>query len=304
VSSIKKYQLIDTFELIFGSLSIVAAIIDLIFFSLGKAPLWIAFSFLTAFVLSLAFLTKILKLEKLSLERMVAFTEAFNQGSKVIRDDYYYLGQQGQKRLLTEEQLILNAKATCQQCVDLMANALTISATENVSICIKYFPQDYNPRNVAKLLIEDYRVKTLCRSHNTIAERSNDEGGALARIGDNTDFLLITKELRPYFVAEDLREFDRISREGGFGHYRNSNLDWEKYYLSTIVVPIRMENRLVGTASSGYDLLGFLCADSLSTSTFRKSDMQSYMNFLQAFAQLLYPYFDRIYTLRQSIERS
>jgi hypothetical protein len=303
VPSIKKYQLIDTFERIVGSLSILASIFDVIFFFQGHLSLWVAVSF-ALIVISLLFVAKIWKLEKLSLDRMFAFTEAFNQGSKAIRDDFYYLRQQGKQRLLTEEQLIRNAKATCGRCVDLIAHALTTSAIENVSVCIKYFPQDYHPRNVAKLPLEDYHVKTLCRSHNTVAERSNDEGQALARIGDNTDFRLITKEQRPYFLAEDLHEFDRISRKAGFEPYQNSNLDWEKYYLSTIVVPIRIENRLVGTASSGYDLLGFLCVDSLSISAFRESDAQTYVNFLQSFAHLLYPYFERIYYLLQGIERS
>jgi hypothetical protein len=55
-------------------------------------------------------------------------------------------------------------------------------------------------------------------------------------------------------------------------------------------------------AEAERDLLGFLCADALSKSAFRLSSMDAYTNLLQAFAAILYPYFDRMYTYLQDID--
>ena len=66
-----------------------------------------------------------------------------------------------------------------------------------------------------------------------------------------------------------------------------------KCFQSRIVVPIRMQRKLKGLATEGFDYIGFISADSQIPSAFRKNKIEYYANFLRAFADMLYLYFDK-----------
>lgn len=78
--------------------------------------------------------------------------------------------------------------------------------------------------------------------------------------------------------------------------YQNPNINWNDFYSSTIVVPIRIKRRYIEAeyVGEGFDILGFLCADSNSTSAFPDREMESYVDTVKAFADTLYIYIDRI----------
>lgn len=297
---IPKYQVYDLLEFIIGALGFAASILQVVqFFTKPIFPA-LAVTFVFCSSLSAVFLIKMLKFRKLSQNRLDEFSSSINKYAGIIRDESYALDRLYDTQQLTSLQLLDHARSTGQQGVDLLERILTFSTGERINVCIKYFP-DIRPRDAGYTKPEDLYVKTLCRSAGTSTDRESD---ALARVSENTDFLQIIKEDRNYFRARDLHERDRQLRESGAGPYRNSTPNWDEMYRATIVVPIRIKRRLLGQDAGvqGYDLLGFWCADTLSTCAFRDSDMAAYTCLVKAFADLYYIYFNKVHQYLQKIE--
>ena len=86
-------------------------------------------------------------------------------------------------------------------------------------------------------------------------------------------------------------QYDKDLRKAG-KKYRNTTEDYEKYYKGTIVVPIRVNKSHLYYVSenSGYDIVGFLCVDSLSTNAFRNAelDKDNNTNIVKSFAAEIY----------------
>ncbi len=84
--------------------------------------------------------------------------------------------------------------------------------------------------------------------------------------------------------AKDLEKAGKV--------YRNTTEHFEKYYRGTIVAPIRIKrSRLYYlNDSAGYDIIGFLCVDSLSVNAFRnkRDEKNDYSNIVKAFAAEIY----------------
>lgn len=70
--------------------------------------------------------------------------------------------------------------------------------------------------------------------------------------------------------------------------YRNSTPDWYLYYQGTIVVPISIANKRLNKKKSCYDVLAFLCIDSMSTEAFLKSEESYNINIARAVAAQMY----------------
>jgi hypothetical protein len=292
-STIALYRLLDLLEIIIGAVSLVCALFGL-WRHWNRGPSPEAFFFIVICLVSAVLLIKMLKHRKMSQDRLLLLSEGFLGLAEAVRNDYYYIRQLHAQGTLDRDRLLLNARATGQHAVDLLASILSVSTEQKVSVCIKYFPDIYRDTGSPER-VEDYYVGTLCRSSNSSPMRDLE---SLSRIGENTDFLLIMKEHRPYFRVRDLHRLEQYLEESGTGTYRNSNPEWSAYYRSTIVVPIRMERRLLvpDVGSEGFDLLGFLCADSLSTSAFRSEHLDAYTTLMKAFASVLHPYLDRVYS--------
>lgn len=98
----------------------------------------------------------------------------------------------------------------------------------------------------------DACVKTFVRSSNSETSRKTmDENPAfqIVKINENTDFMSIVAEDRTgndsVFYQQDLIAFNKQLEKIG-DRYRNTTLDWDKYYKATIVVPIRIANKRFG----------------------------------------------------------
>lgn len=74
--------------------------------------------------------------------------------------------------------------------------------------------------------------------------------------------------------------------------YCNSTKNFEKFYRGTIVVPIRIARSKLYYISEdkGYDIIGFLCVDSLYTDAFRNNDTdkENNINIVKSFAAEIY----------------
>ncbi len=96
-------------------------------------------------------------------------------------------------------------------------------------------------------------VRTLCRNTNyTGADPAHD-------IGKNTAFkALLQDPERRWFLGNDLVQMARRKK------YRNTTNDWRDRYRATMIWPIRSSRGL----PASWDLLAFLCVDSLSVNSF------------------------------------
>jgi hypothetical protein len=90
----------------------------------------------------------------------------------------------------------------------------------------------------------------------------------------------------------------KTSGQGVPMHYKSSDSNWQEFYLSEIVVPIRMELKYKNPKKEGYEYKGFLCADAKSANAFREDEIEDYERLLKAVADYLYIYFDRIQALQ------
>ena len=122
----------------------------------------------------------------------------------------------------------------------------------------------------------------------------------------NTDFLDIIKESKSFFAAGDLKKYSKIRKVSTGTPVINSNVNWSDHYVATIVVPIRIKRKYIDQQYSGdgFHNVGFLCVDSKSTSAFRDTDMKSYINLVQSFADCLYKYFDRFLYYQKAIQEA
>lgn len=108
-------------------------------------------------------------------------------------------------------------------------------------------------------------------------------------IKDNSDFydILSPNSDRSYFYQQNLVEYAKKCEKQGSG-YRNSTPDWYLYYQGTIVVPISIANKRLNKKKSCYDVLAFLCIDSMSTEAFLKSEESYNINIARAVAAQMY----------------
>ena len=298
--NVSKYRVADFMELVIGAVTFVAAVVAVLTFLQGQSPTVVIVAFVAVFGLCLIFFIKVRKLADMNLERLNTLADTFKMCTEAIKEGSHVLQQAHLRGDLTDQVLGLHVKNTCQDFVDRIANALSTSADEKINVCVKVF-SDHHPRApVVEERSDDYLLKTLCRSRNTSSKRFSS---ALSRVGDNTDFLTIINLRWPFFRHRDLVAYDKQLRADGAVPYRNSNLEWRDHYRGIIVVPIAEEQRIL---SSGVEieanLLGFLCADSLSSSAFPISHIGAYTDLLLAFAAALYPYFDRMYSFLQELD--
>ena len=140
-------------------------------------------------------------------------------------------------------------------------------------------------------------VKTFCRSKNTQPERvSNDQNNKEPeRIIENSDFYDILDPnnnlSNSCFYQSNLLEYSKNLRKSG-KKYKNTTEDWEEFYRSTIVAPIRVANEhlFFNNLNNGYHVVGFLCVDSMSTEAFRntKPEKTAHSYIVKSFAAETY----------------
>jgi hypothetical protein len=290
IIDLRIYKIYDFLELVFGACTIVASILGIITFFKGQYNKVALFSVVCALVLSIVFFLKILKIKKVSTKRLEVFSESFHRLTDMMRNEFYDMKIQHDKGSLSVDYLLEKLKNCSQASVDILSNCLSVSTTYDIYSTIKYFDTGSPDPH---MLDDKLEVTTLCRSFNQPKARIDNDRPS--KIIDNTDFLNIFKDSKPHFYATDLRKHSvEIKRTTG-SPYQNSNLNWSDQYLSTIVVPIRIKRKYIEPdyGGDGFEIFGFLCVDSKSTSAFQDDDIQHYINLVKAFADCLYKFFDR-----------
>lgn len=238
-------------------------------------------------------LIRIKKYHSLLFDRMDIVSSGFSSFLKSSQDVYFEIMKAHKDKTLTLELLRKTYKSELENILDNLSNIMQSYTGRNVSACIKIinYNKSKNPNNIIDL--NNATVSTLCRSKNSQGRGQYEASNSPIYIKDNTDFREIVDETintgKPYFYVQDLREYDKLLRKSN-RKYENTNKDYDDYYLGTIVVPIRIETEKVYNInkSATYDIIGFLCVDSLATDAFLPKQEVFNCNIVKAFADNIY----------------
>ena len=191
-----------------------------------------------------------------------------------------------------------------EQSIKLM-NELSSHLTEafhiDVRACIKLFdfisPNAVKPYDVNCPITQDFNVLTFARSNMELNEMKREQHRKIP-VKHNTDFEYIfyhkgigTKENPAFFFKQNLIKFAKEEAKQG-RKYKNSTLDWKKKYRTTIVMPIRYLKDPDDDNPPRYDLLGYLCVDSMNTKAFSSGYTTFILELLKGLADILYHYYD------------
>lgn len=200
---------------------------------------------------------------------------------------------------LTERELTVIVVKFLEHALDYLVETLNTMTGQKVSACVKAIIGG----NCKRISYEDAKVRTFVRSQNTDPARrgldQQDEKGILLR--ENTDFMYIVAEDRSkddsVFYQPNLKKYQEQLRSIG-KDYLNSTPHWDKYYIGTIVAPIRIASKRLFYLDKGkskkknrksvYYTLGFLCVDSLSENAFTWEQKDNYTYIVKAYAATMF----------------
>lgn len=180
------------------------------------------------------------------------------------------------------------------QLMDFMSQELSKLTKCDVRTCIKsiYYTTDTEDEIISGKLV------TFARSGYKNVNEMMQEHREPIVISENTDFLSIVsseknRRQRQYFFETNLEKYDQHLRKNG-DCYKNSNIAWKEDYITTIVCPIRLKRKKsFNNSFLVYDLIGFLCADSLDETAFTKETKTFCLDIMKGMADILYVYLDR-----------
>lgn len=284
--------LVNLISVISGVVTIVTAIVSVIFFCLNPTKFYINGVLITStfvfgsFCVLLFFRAK--KYRNLSSKRITALSFNYHHFLHTSRNVYYEVMKCWKDGKLTVETLSSIYKGKLEHMLDDLCSIMFSMAGRDVSACIKLVsPYDLKDN------LDDCTLVTFCRSRNSATARLQYDGSFSVKIKDNTDFyaVLHNENKDNCFYADDLRKIDKKLREVG-KKYKNTNPNWEDYYIGTIVVPIRLKSNLLVEAKKyrdeDYDLLGFLCVDSIKADAFTKRQRECNINIMHSFSDAIY----------------
>jgi len=173
--------------------------------------------------------------------------------------------------------------------LDNLCEVLNSFTQRKISACIKLIT--YNEAEEI-INIDNASLVTFCRSNNSDTDRQNYENhNKVILLKDNTDFREIVSNGndKDYFYQGDLEAYDKLLQKTG-KHYDNTHKDWYNYYAGTIVVPIRIEFKLLyhQNKDDEYHILGFVCVDSKSKDAFTEQYEKYNVDVVKAYADLIY----------------
>lgn len=257
------------------------------------------FLLLLSIIISILFLFKMIKYAKLLRSQKKIMSFNFYNAAHDLRNEYFDILKKHKKNTIANkeekiEDLTITTKKFLEEYLNYLCEILETLTGKEIHGCVKLIEnmngssQRINPMKAT--------VRTFCRSKNSQPERkSNDNVKKSVKIYDNTDFydILDLNDVgtNACFYKSNLVEYSKKLKESG-KKYKNTTDDWEKYYKSTIVAPIRVANEhlFYNKLNKGYDVVGFLCVDSLSTEAFRDrdSDKTNYSYIVKSFAAEMY----------------
>lgn len=230
-----------------------------------------------------------LKYRKLLMGARKITTHNFYNLTRSFRNSYFDILSYKKKGELTVELLTELVEKFLQKSIDNICEIYKEFTYQDVSACIKYID------SIGEVDREKATIKTFVRSSTTDSKRNEYDNNNTKPIyvKDNTDFYSIlspnSTNRKSYFYQRNLVQYSEFLEKNG-DRYNNSTPDWAKYYKATIVVPISIANKRLffNSKTYCYNVLGFLCIDSLSTDAFLEKDERYNVDIANAFAAEIY----------------
>ena len=212
-------------------------------------------------------------------------SEKFFYMNRQFRNSYFDIIQTRKDGKLSVEYLTTKVEGVLKSSLDDICEIYRAFTGQKVSACVKYID------SVGPVKLNTATIRTFVRSSNTAIKRCEFDNNLSTPIyiKDNSDFydILSPNSDRSYFYQQNLVEYAKECEKQG-SRYRNSTPDWYLYYQGTIVVPISIANKRLNRKKSCYDVLAFLCIDSMSTEAFLKSEVNYNINIARAVAAQMY----------------
>lgn len=295
------YWVVNLITIVSGIFTIIISIyglIDSIFgniFKEGKGNANNSYLILVIVVLiifNVVVFSKMFKFNKLFKMGRENFSCNFYSFLRISRNTYFkvlcdYKNNKNEKKaclkLLTE-----TTKGYFQESLNFLCKIMKEITGCDVSACIKVIDsEDGNPENLDP---EKALVTTFARSEESDPKRESlDSDTSVSRkLIQNTDFCdIITKRLS-CFYQENLVEYANNPNNA----YKNTTPNYASFYVSTIVVPIRAKRELLfyKEDNNNYDIIGYLCIDSLSKNAFLEREPERRINerIMKAFSAEMY----------------
>lgn len=184
-----------------------------------------------------------------------------------------------------------------------MVKALKILFNKDFNVCIKLLCNNSSKDS-------DLRVFTLCRAGADKTERERNDSQDLL-VCENSDFRRIISQNASdridVFSSGCLPVTILIGKLLQNKAYENTSKNCLKSYKSTVVVPIRINNRHlfkkskhIGLERNGHIIYGFLCVD--SKSMFFNGTQKQIKEFVKGMGDILFLYFDKINLWESSLK--
>jgi hypothetical protein len=273
---------IELLQILTAIVSLVTATIALI--SYYKQKEYFELSLIIAFLLTTCMLIFIcINYWNKANTRYQSNNAAFHEFNHRLRNEVYELRLLASQGKLTSGTLTANVKKTGEFSVNLLANLLTEITGEDISVHIKTFPIDTPKPN-------SYRTLCICSKTDPRRLTINDHP-----LNENTHFKRIVEGVEPHFFSDNFAKTIKDYKKATGRKFSITAENWEDWFQSIIVVPIRIESHLKGVADGTvYDYIGFICCDGKSAGSFRIKDMDAHLHLVKSFADGLYIYLDRI----------
>lgn len=147
---------------------------------------------------------------------------------------------------------------------------LTTLFNKPTCACIKtiniddLYNTDYNQWKISTFVRGDNAQK----SKESIENRTRNDGNPIL-INENSDFKIIVKGYVDFYTCPNMDNIREKFLQSYNVEYCNSRKDFQNYYNSTIVVPIRIQTKYLKNREKSncgsIHLLGFLCIDTFET---------------------------------------
>lgn len=297
------YRLFDWIQIVASVLTIVGFGLTVFFVYPNVSINWFLLSIsIASSIFGIGMLFTAIKLRALSWGRFLSYSE-FHQLSHVVRDSYYDILNQYKIGSLTMSYIETQQKIVLETALEGLCKIFENISGKKVCSCIKLIESNDGSDMTDSTLLtrENAVVVTLLRSKNSERVRNNANGPKM--IAENTDFSEILFGGKEHFYRGNLLKYEKKLIKIGES-YDNTTSRWENRYRATIVSPICIESKYLHYVENdnSYDIIGFLCVDTMSTSAFRPSEEKINTDIVGAYADKLYGYLEhcRHYILKIS----
>lgn len=228
-----------------------------------------------------------IKYRKILVEVKLATSEKFFDLNRQFRNTYFDIDKINKEGTLSIEYLTEKVERQLKSSLDDICEIYKAFSGQKVSACVKYID------SVGEVELNDATLRTFVRSTNADVKRCEQDNNLTdpIYIKDNSDFyeILDPNNQQYFFYQQNLIAYTEECAKRG-SEYKNSTPSWYLYYKGTIVVPISIANKRLAFSGKKhhYDVLGFLCIDSLSTEAFLEREKNYNVNLAQAVAAQMY----------------